>query len=97
MRLVVVDLVNPADGDRASLDALGRQVAAHPHLLLVVCGAADDEEHDRWARSHGALIHVSGLSAGDEIVSIFREARGVAGRLGGIRRRTTSSLVAGTR
>ena len=96
-RLVVVDLVNPAEGDRVSLDALGRQLAANPHLLLVVCGAADDEDHELWARSHGALVHVSGLSAGDAIVSIFREARGVADRRDVIRRRPPLSPLAVSR
>lgn len=77
-RLVVVDLVAPADAD--SLEALGLQVASNPHLLLIVCGAADDLDHERWARSHGAFVHVSGLSSGDAIVTVFREAREVADR-----------------
>lgn len=80
-RLVVVDLVTPADADPDSLEALGRQVATNPHLLLVVCGAGDDVDHERWARSHGAFVHVPGLSSGDSIVAVFREARGVADRL----------------
>lgn len=84
-RLVVVDLVNPADGDLDSLDSLGRHVAANPNLLLVVCGAADDERHELWARTHGAFVHVSGVSAGDAIVSVFREARSVADRFTPVR------------
>lgn len=85
-RLVVVDLVTPADDDPASLEVLAGRVASNPHLLLVVCGATDDEHHELWARSHGAFVHVPGVSAGDSIVSIFREARDVVGRLSSARR-----------
>jgi DNA-binding NarL/FixJ family response regulator len=78
--LVVLDLVDPAGGDREALEAFARTLAARPDILLVVCGAADDVEHEVLARELGAFVYVSGVSTGDALVSVFRQAHDVAAR-----------------
>lgn len=78
--LVVLDLVDPVGGDLEALEAFARSLAARPDILLVVCGAADDAEHELLARELGAFVYVSGVSPGDTLVAVFRQAHDVAGR-----------------
>lgn len=80
--LVVLDLVDPVGGDREALEAFARNVAARPDVLLIVCGAADDVEHEVLARELGAFVYVSGVSPGDALVAVFRQARDVSARAG---------------
>jgi len=76
-RLVVVDLATPV---AAELAGVVESLAAHPGTLLIVFGAADSVEHERWARLRGAFVHVPGVAAGDSLTSLFSEARLVAER-----------------
>lgn len=78
--LVVLDLVDPVGGDREALEAFARSVAARPDVLLIVCGAADNVDHELLARELGAFVYVSGVSPGDALVSVFRQAHDVAAR-----------------
>lgn len=79
-RLVVVDLASPPEGDRDSFHASLKALASRPDTLLVVCGVPDDASQETWARSLGAFVFVPGIVAGDPLVTVFREARGVSER-----------------
>jgi len=78
--LVVIDLMNPAGETAGELEAFARKVAARPDILLIVCGDADDPRHECWARELGAFVYVPGLSSGDSIVAMFRQAFTVVSR-----------------
>ena len=79
-RLVVVDLVSPPDHDRGAIESLTRQLASRPDTLVVVCGEAGNQAQEVWARSLGAFVFVPGVTAGDPLLTVFREARTVSER-----------------
>lgn len=79
-QLVIVDLVSPLGGDRSALETVVAELADRPDTMLVVFGAVDCDEHEVWARSKGAFVHLPGVAAGDSLVSLFSEARSVAER-----------------
>ena len=79
-QLVVVDLVSPLGGDRTAVESLARKFASRPDTLLVVCGGESSGSDEAWSRAHGAFVHISGVSSGDSLVSVFIEARLVSER-----------------
>lgn len=87
-QLVVIDLANAPGGDRAALETLGAEVGSRPATLLLVCGSAGSVDHESWARTAGAFLHVPGVADGDSLVGWFSEARAVAERRSFIARRS---------
>lgn len=79
-RLLVVDLASPPPCGLGPTERFAKEFASRAGSLLVVCGAAGSVEHEAWARSMGAFVHVPGVAAGDSLVSWFTEARVVSER-----------------
>lgn len=79
-RLAVVDLAALPPCGRGAVEAFVREFGSRAGSLLVVCGSAGSVEHEAWARSMGAFVHVPGVAAGDSLISWFTEARIVSER-----------------
>ncbi|RLS33433.1 MAG: hypothetical protein DWH79_06935 [Planctomycetota bacterium] len=90
-QLVVVDLASPLDGDAKAVVAVAEVLSQQPGTLLVVCGADGCPDHERWARSIGAFLYLPGVTRGDDLVSLFAEARRVAGRWSSLPRQWNKS------
>lgn len=79
-QLVVVDIAHPL-GDRVNDSVeIAEEFAGRPGTLLVVCGSEDSADEELWARQMGAWVYLPGATGGDALVSMFADARRIAGR-----------------
>jgi len=77
---VIVDIASPC-GDRVTDSvALAEAFSARPGTLLVVCSSGESVEEELWARQLGAWAYLPGMSTGDSLVSLFRDAGRLSAR-----------------
>ena len=79
-QLLVVDVASPPRWGDGVIDSFVREFSRRSGSLLIVCGAAGSVEHESWARSMGAFVHVPGVADGDSLLGWFTEARAVSER-----------------
>lgn len=74
-QLVVVDIADPC-GERVSDTVrIAEEYVGRPGTLVVVCGSGESVDEELWARQLGAWLYLPGVSAADELVEVFVEAR----------------------
>jgi DNA-binding response OmpR family regulator len=78
--LVIVDIASPC-GDRVSDSvALAEVFSGRQGTLLVVSSSGESVDEELWARQLGVWAYLPGMSTGDSLVSLFREAGRMSAR-----------------
>ncbi len=73
--LTIVDLPCRESASYAELREIAAQTCGVKRALLVVCGAADDQEEEQWARQLGAWAYLPGAADPSGLKLVFAEAR----------------------
>jgi ActR/RegA family two-component response regulator len=82
IQLALVDLQS-AQGEQADgLRRLVEQLAAR-HLLLAICGLADDPAGEIWSRKLGVWTYLPGIDSQSDVALVCAEARNAIDKMNG--------------
>lgn len=70
--VVFLDVVRPPRGAGSATAGLAATFAAGPDTRLVVCGAPDRPDEERWARQLGACVYLPGVAVGPGLTALVK-------------------------
>ena len=73
--LTIVDLPDKAAASYEQLREMAAQTSEMKRSLLVVCGAANDQEEEQWARQLGIWAYLPDAADPGGLRTVFAEAR----------------------
>ncbi|MEN0110816.1 MAG: hypothetical protein AAF805_08835 [Planctomycetota bacterium] len=79
-QLATIDLSGLTDGRRDTHRQLASQLVTHDRLV-VVCDDAATPDGELWARQAGVWLYLPKVDPGEGLVSVFRDALGIAEKL----------------